>query len=53
MLLFVTFETAAVGAEAPFLHGFQSTFRFTGWALLAFLGLTCLRPRLWFGRAVG
>jgi len=52
MLLFVSFETAATaaGAEAPFLAGFQATFRFTGLALLAFLGLTCLRPRLWFGR---
>jgi len=52
MLLFVSFENAATaaGAETPFLFGFQSTFQFTGLALLAFLGLTCLRPRLWFGR---
>lgn len=51
-LLFVAIEGAAAakGAANPFLAGFQSTFRYTALCLAGFIALTCLRPRIWFGR---
>ena len=36
-------------AAASFVAGFQTTFLYAGWGLAAFLALSLLRPRTWFG----
>jgi EmrB/QacA subfamily drug resistance transporter len=47
-MIFTVLETRAAGAPDAFLTAFQTTFRYTGLFMAAFLALTCLRPRMWF-----
>lgn len=53
-LIFDTLERAGgaggMPAEARFLASFQGTFAWAGWALVGFLALSLIKPRIWFGR---
>jgi len=43
-------STAARGVANSFVIGFQTTFFIVAIALFAYIGISCLRPSLWFGK---